>query len=237
MFQIAKDDQIQPIVYVSHKFSEPATRWSVIERECYGCYWSVYSTQYYLRCKEFVLQTDHRNLVWMESSEVPKIIRWCIFLQSFTFQVEHIPGAYNRIADALSRLYLLTDIKMAQLSSAHGGRAGHNGVERTYALIKDMYVDNEITYDDVRTFVKGCSVCQKFRSSNQPTLPAITKTLNAQSNRSVIACDTLSVAPDSFGNRYILVIINLRAFIPCCRQGSTHHGYLHISILLVLWVI
>ena len=110
LFQVSSDEQIQPIVYVSHKFSEPATRWSVIERECYACYWSVYSTQYYLRCKDFILQTDHRNLVWMESSEVPKIIRWCIFLQSFTFLVEHIPGVYNRLADALSRLHVLTDV-------------------------------------------------------------------------------------------------------------------------------
>ena len=72
-----------------------------------------------------------------------------------------------------------------------------------------MFPETIVTLEDVRSFVRDCPICQKYRSANQPTLPAITKTLNAPHARSVIACDTLSVTSDSLGNRYILVVINL----------------------------
>ena len=156
-----------------------------------------------------VLQTDHRNLLWMESSDVPKIVRWYVFLQSFTFLVEHIPGSYNRMADLLSRMHVLSAPVVSTLADVHGGRAGHHGVDRTYKLLTQNSPDSNISLSDVREFVRNCPVCQKFRSPPSALLPPITKTLRAPHSRSVIACDTLAVTPDSLGNRYILVIINL----------------------------
>jgi hypothetical protein len=43
----------------------------------------------------------------MEASEVPMIVRWRIYLQSFDFKIKHIKGRDNTVADALSRLLLL----------------------------------------------------------------------------------------------------------------------------------
>ena len=45
---------------------------------------------YYLRGKEFVLETDHRNLIWIESSQVPIIVRWCVLLQSYEIGRAHV---------------------------------------------------------------------------------------------------------------------------------------------------
>ena len=53
-----------------------------------------------------MLETDHRNLVWIEKSEVPKIIRWRVFLQSFVFLLRHIPQTQNKLADYKSRFDL-----------------------------------------------------------------------------------------------------------------------------------
>ena len=58
---------------------------------------------YHLRCKSFVLETDHNNLLWIEASVVPKVVRWRIYLQSFNFLLRHIPGRQNVVADFLSR--------------------------------------------------------------------------------------------------------------------------------------
>jgi hypothetical protein len=96
---------LQPVVCVSHKFSTPATRWSVIEQEMFAIYFAFLQLQFYLRCKFVVLETDHRNLVYMEQSLVPKIIRWRLFIQGFTFLVRHISGPRNDFADCLSRLF------------------------------------------------------------------------------------------------------------------------------------
>ena len=96
----------QPIGLASHKFSDAATRWTTIEQEAFGCYFGILSFEYKLRGKRFVLETDHRNLIWMEKSVVPKIVRWVTYMKSFTFAVRHVPGKLNNVADHLSRYFV-----------------------------------------------------------------------------------------------------------------------------------
>jgi RNase H-like domain found in reverse transcriptase/Reverse transcriptase (RNA-dependent DNA polymerase)/Integrase zinc binding domain len=97
--------EFRPVGFLSHKFSPAAQSWSTIEQECFACYFAIKGFQYLLRCKQFVLETDHRNLLWMEKSDVPKIIRWCVFMQSFDFKIRHIPGSLNNLPDYLSRSF------------------------------------------------------------------------------------------------------------------------------------
>jgi len=99
------DPVYQPISFASQKFSPQATRWSTIEQEAYGIYFGVKTFSYYLMCKSFILETDHNNLLWIEASAVPKVIRWRIYLQSFSFMLRHIPGKQNVVADWLSRAH------------------------------------------------------------------------------------------------------------------------------------
>ena len=90
----------------SQKFSEQASRsWDAFNKEGYAVVWAVKLLEYFLRGKHFVLMGDHRNLLWMEKSLVPKVIRWRIYLQSLSFDFYHIPGSSNTAADWQSRLY------------------------------------------------------------------------------------------------------------------------------------
>ena len=57
-----------PISFSSQKFSSAAQNWSTIEQEAYGIYFGVKSNEFLLRCKEFILETDHNNLRWIEAS-------------------------------------------------------------------------------------------------------------------------------------------------------------------------
>ena len=98
-------DILQPIAFVAKKFSATARDWSTIEQEAYGIFYAVKTLAYYLIGKEFVIETDHNNLLWMEASEVPKIVRWRIFLQSYNFKLLHISGKLNVIADWFSRTF------------------------------------------------------------------------------------------------------------------------------------
>jgi hypothetical protein len=96
---------LQPIAFISHKFSAQATRWSTIEQEAFGIFYAVQKLAYYLMGKDFVIETDHNNLLWMEQSKVAKIIRWRLYLQTFRFKIKHIAGEKNLVADWLYRLY------------------------------------------------------------------------------------------------------------------------------------
>lgn len=108
-------DREEVIALASKKFSEQAQKWSTIEQEGYGMYYGVYKFSYYLRGKPFVLETDHKNLRWIEASEVPKIVRWRIYMQSFVFQIKDIPGSKNGLADAHSRLFLVEAVLLDEL--------------------------------------------------------------------------------------------------------------------------
>jgi hypothetical protein len=110
----------QPLVFASQKLSDIAQRWTVFEKEAYAMYFGILSVEHYLRAKPFTLETDHNNLVWMEASLVPKVIRWRIFMQGFRFLV-------NAVADWQSRFYNLTSLPFSRqkaLESSHIGRAG-----------------------------------------------------------------------------------------------------------------
>ena len=99
----------QPLFFVSAKFSPQAFKWSMIEKEAYGIYYTVKKLSYHLSGKTFILETDHQNLIWIEASLVPKIIRWRIYLQSymiFVKDLKRIKGTDNKVADFLSRIHV-----------------------------------------------------------------------------------------------------------------------------------
>jgi hypothetical protein len=88
-------EEHQVIAICSKKLSPTALKWSTIQKEGYGIFYSTHKFDYYLRGKPFTVETDHNNLLWMEASEVPMIVRWRIYLQSFDFKIRHIKGRDN----------------------------------------------------------------------------------------------------------------------------------------------
>ena len=93
----------EPIAYISKKFSTRAAEWDTHKQESYAIYYCVKKLSYLLRGKYFELETDHRNLQWMEKSEDPVIIRIRAYLQTFIKVIRHISAAKNKVADYLSR--------------------------------------------------------------------------------------------------------------------------------------
>ena len=54
--------------------------------------------------REFVLQTDHRPLVYLDHAKLTnaRVIRWALTLQPFRYRAESIKGSDNVGADYLS---------------------------------------------------------------------------------------------------------------------------------------
>ena len=105
--------ELQPIAFTSHKFSATAANWSVLEKELYALVFSLQKLDYYLRLRPFVAETDHSNILYLQQSLIPKLIRWKLFVHSYHLTLRHIPGKTNVVADALSRLYELV-LKQAE---------------------------------------------------------------------------------------------------------------------------
>ena len=56
-----------------------------------------------LRDTKFILCTDHKNLTYVDKDPRPRVQRWKLAMQEFDFQIIHIPGKENIVADGLSR--------------------------------------------------------------------------------------------------------------------------------------
>lgn len=72
----------------------------------------------FLEGSKFLLETDHHPLVnlQMQASLSRKQARWLAFLQQYTFEVKHISGQSNVVADALSRVPMQVHTLLATTS-------------------------------------------------------------------------------------------------------------------------
>ena len=94
-----------PVFYASRKLKGPELHYSVIEKECFAVVWSIQKFQPYLYGREFILETDHQPLLYINRAKVtnPRIMRWALALQPYRFSVRAIKGSENLGADFLSR--------------------------------------------------------------------------------------------------------------------------------------
>jgi hypothetical protein len=217
----------EPIAFSSKKFSDPATRWDTYKREAYGIYHAVKSFNWYLLGKEFVVETDHRNLVWIETSDSPIVIRWRTLLQAYHFKIRHIKGSENRVADWISRSPFVeanhnnicamdsTPTFEEIMRSVHGGRSFHSGVSHTWKKARETYPTAHITMEAVREWVKNCPMCQKTRDVGIEGLRESILTLKPDTYRRRIGVDHVTVTPaDEAGNTVIILLVEHWSHFP-----------------------
>ena len=225
----------QPIAFSSKRFSKPAQNWDTYKREAFAIYHAVSSFAYYLRGKSFLIETDHRNLVWIESSQAPIVVRWRALLQSYSFLIKHIPGKENKVADWMSRMGVQEEEKGPSATSAsqlcsmatseltldeslrqvHGGRELHFGAAETWRRAKAMFPESSISVQAVRDWVRECPICQKLRRTGITGLPAVTLSLKPETYRSAVGIDHVSVTPaDEYGNTCAILIVEHYSHFP-----------------------
>ncbi|XP_062572789.1 uncharacterized protein LOC134234761 [Saccostrea cucullata] len=94
-----------PVAYASRKLKPSEEHYSTIEKECLGIIWSVQKFHRYLYGKEFILETDHHPLVYLNKTKLvnSRLRRWASSLQPYRFRIRAIRGKDNVGADYLSR--------------------------------------------------------------------------------------------------------------------------------------
>jgi hypothetical protein len=93
------------ISYASARLNEAQRRYHINEQECLAIVWAVKKYRPYLEEGPFVLRTDNKALLWLNTAKESnaKLTRWALHLQEFSFTVEHCPGKENELPDLLSR--------------------------------------------------------------------------------------------------------------------------------------
>ena len=156
--------------------------------------------------------------------------RWNLALQEFDFDIEHVAGKNNGVADSFSRLCTnnqpakqqtetvagiieifptrIPDEYYNNISSAHNSEVGHFGVEKTLAHLGKTNLTWKGMRKHVRQFIQQCPLCQKLRETRL-AIKAHPFTTASYSAMEVLNIDTIGpVAKDDLGNQYIIVIID-----------------------------
>jgi hypothetical protein len=121
----------KPCVFVSQVLSDQATRWGIMELELYAFVFCVKQLTPYLLGRPFTVRTDHRNLLYLSNSTVPKLVRWRVLLSEFQYSVEHIPGHTNVVADGLTRV---SRMELEQIPRHQRQLYEDNTIERVFRL-------------------------------------------------------------------------------------------------------
>ena len=99
------EGKLMPVAYASKKLLPREVKYSTVERECLSIVWSIEKFKIYLFGREFILQTDQQPLTYLRSmrNSNPRLSRWSLALQPYSFRIEYIKGCDNNCADLLSR--------------------------------------------------------------------------------------------------------------------------------------
>ncbi|KAL0211252.1 hypothetical protein P9112_009550 [Eukaryota sp. TZLM1-RC] len=219
--------KLTPLSFFSRTLNKAQQRWSINKKEVYA----IVATLAYSPLSNFLLgrpiliYTDHRNLVYFETTDSSLVARRKPLLAQFDFRIVHTPEESNFIADMLSRTDLPKDrtvlsttvekltpkifskeVKENLLTAAHQGCSGHLGPDRTIEYVKSLGLTWPDIQKDVRLFIQHCGVCQKSAKTSK-TKPAHTGSLYSSLPFESLHLDVIDSLPtDNVNNRYILVM-------------------------------
>ncbi|CAM5161859.1 unnamed protein product [Eretmochelys imbricata] len=105
LMQKGPDQEFHPVVFLSKKLPERESHWSISKKECYTIVYVLEKLCPYVWGQHLHLQTNCAALKWLHTvkDNNKKLLQWSLALQDFDFEIQHISGASNKVADALSR--------------------------------------------------------------------------------------------------------------------------------------
>lgn len=73
------------MAYASRKLKDSESVYATVEKEFLAIVWAIQQLQKYLYGQEFVLETEHSPLVYLNKSKVtnPRLMRWALSLQPY----------------------------------------------------------------------------------------------------------------------------------------------------------
>lgn len=104
-----------PVAYASRTLSDPETRYASSETECLAVVWGINYFKTYLKSSsKFTVFSDCQALKWLQQVKSPnsRLLRWKLELQSYDYEIRHIKGKENLVADCLSRYIDSKEVKV-----------------------------------------------------------------------------------------------------------------------------
>lgn len=104
--------QWQPLAYFSRKLTTKQTEWPTYYRELLAVYESVQHFRHILEVQHVTIYTDHKPLIYAFQQRREKLppaqLNQLGFISQFSTDIVHIKGDDNIVADAMSRIEVIT---------------------------------------------------------------------------------------------------------------------------------
>lgn len=91
------------MAFYSQAFNDTQQCWSTIEQETFGIAAAIRHWDHFVDGKCFIVETDHRNHMYIHKCSVATVVRWRIQSQDYDFIITLITGTSNVVADYLLR--------------------------------------------------------------------------------------------------------------------------------------
>lgn len=106
--QIGPDGKRHPCRFESTLWSKAESNWHSTKLECKAVVWALKKFRMWLYGVHFIIETDAQTLIAQlnrSSSDLPGSVmnRWLAAILLWDFEIRHVPGKKNVVADALSR--------------------------------------------------------------------------------------------------------------------------------------
>eukprot|EP00253_Pinus_taeda_P010363 PITA_10363 len=184
------------IAYESRKLKEHEQKYSAYDLELAAVIHALKMWRHYLMGRKFLLHTDHHSLTnyFSQPTLNARQARWVDFLSGFDFDIKHLQGKENKVADALSRkqsakkdsqqeyevddagriyfkkrLYVpnqsrIKNLIMDEFHVSH--YAGHPGYQKMITAIRKEYFWPGMKKNIIE-YLSQCLECQQIKAEHQ----------------------------------------------------------------------
>jgi len=105
LLQRQSDNNYHPVFFHSHRTTDVESRYHSYELEMLAIVNAVKRFHIYLQGIQFKIVTDCNSVtLTLHKKDInPRIARWALFLQNYSYEIEHRSGSIMQHVDALSR--------------------------------------------------------------------------------------------------------------------------------------
>ncbi|XP_027869193.1 uncharacterized protein K02A2.6-like [Xiphophorus couchianus] len=109
----------RPVAYVSRSLTQTEQRYAQVEKEALSLTWACERFSNYLVGKHFQMETDHKPLLSLLSSQMlddlpPRIQRFRMRLMRYSYSISYVPGKHLWTADTLSRAPMIENLSTTE---------------------------------------------------------------------------------------------------------------------------
>lgn len=139
LLKFVRDQHHHPLAFISGSFTGAQLNWPTVEQEAYAIKETCARATHLLqRPQGFHIFTDHRNLTFIFNNDTTiadgrkqaaeRLERWQVQLRAFNFEIHHVPGDDNILADIISRWAAPTPTAPPTTLTANVARRRHTNV-------------------------------------------------------------------------------------------------------------